>query len=127
MHVKDIGMRIYLVGVVVAVLGLTALRAATDLSGNWHFVLNTPGGEREVSANFILAAEQVSGKWDTAALKGTFKDGNLELRFPYTSEEAGVTADFTIKGTLKDDKLIGRWQFSEWSGTFTATRVSSGL
>ena len=106
-------------------LTLSALTAAADIAGNWHFVLDTPGGEREMSANFVLTGEQVSGKWDTTDVKGTFKDGTLDLRFPFSSPEAGITADFIIRGTMKDGKLTGEWRFSVWSGAFTASRAES--
>lgn len=74
----------------------------------------------------MLSGEQVSGKWDGTDVKGTFKEGKLDLRFPFSSPEAAVSADFIIKGTMKDGELTGEWRFSEWSGTFTATRVRSG-
>jgi hypothetical protein len=119
-------MRFTFIALGFSLLALVTLTAAADVSGNWRFVLDTPGGPREQSANFMLTGEQVSGKWNGTDVKGTFKEGKLDLRFLFSSPEAGVSADFIIKGTIKDGELTGEWRFSEWSGTFTATRVTPG-
>jgi hypothetical protein len=94
-----------------------------DISGKWHFVYNTDGGDREANAVFKLDGNQVSGKWESGTdVKGTYKDGDLDLAFPYNSEEAGMTATLKMKGKLKDGKLVGNWEFADYSGTFTGTR-----
>jgi hypothetical protein len=96
---------------------------AADISGKWHFVYNTEGGDRESDAIFKLDGNQVSGKWGaTADIRGTYKEGDLDLAFPYNSEEAGMTATLKMKGKLKDGKLVGNWEFADYSGTFTGTR-----
>ena len=102
----------------------TAQGAATsnDLTGRWHFTLNTEGGDREVDALFKVDGDQVTGTWDKTDVKGTYKGGDLDLAFPLNSEEAGMTATLKIKGKLKVDKLTGNWEFSEYSGTFIATK-----
>ena len=89
-----------------ALAGLTlALRAdpaaASDISGKWHFVLDTPGGDPDVS--------------------GTFSAGKLALSFPYTSDESGERDTLKITGELRDGKLIGDWQFGGYNGTYAAT------
>ncbi|HEY7212421.1 MAG TPA: hypothetical protein VH477_19250 [Bryobacteraceae bacterium] len=96
---------------------------STDISGKWHFVYQTEGGERENDAMFKLEGDQVTGKYGDADVKGTFKDGDLDLAFPYNSDEAGMTATLKMKGKLKDGKLEGNWQFGDYDGTFVATRV----
>ncbi len=90
--------------------------------GKWHFVYQTDGGDRDLNADFKLDGEQVSGKFDSDEVKGTFKDGNLDLAFPHHSDEAGITATLKMKGTLKGGKLAGTWQFSDYDGALTATR-----
>ncbi|HLH05044.1 MAG TPA: hypothetical protein VKX25_19910 [Bryobacteraceae bacterium] len=97
--------------------------ASNDISGKWHFVYQTEAGERENDANFKLDGDQVTGKYGEADVKGTFKDGELDLEFPYNSDEAGMTATLKMKGKLKDGKLTGNWQFADYDGTFVATRV----
>ncbi len=109
--------------VTLAILAVAAVfAAAPDISGNWHFVLATPGGDREGSASLTVSGDQVSGKFDTAEVKGTYKEGALELSFPYNSAEVGVTAPLSFQGKMADGKLTGTWTFSEYSGTFLATR-----
>jgi hypothetical protein len=106
----------------IAIMAVAALGAAADISGKWHFVLATPGGDREASASLSVAGDQVSGKFDTAEIKGSYKDGVLELSFPYYSAEVGTTAPLVFKGKLEDGKLTGAWTFAEYAGTFVATR-----
>jgi hypothetical protein len=110
----------------ISFLTAATLGAASDISRKWHFVMKTPGSDREISADLLQAGEQVSGKWDGADVKGTFKEGALELVFPYASAEAGTTGDCTLKGTMKDGGMTGSWEYGQWSGTFTAARVASG-
>ena len=124
-----------------ALFGLTlTLRAApanvANISGKWHFVLDTPGGDREMGhvtctvrtsgdremdAVFQLNGDKVTGKWGTADVSGTFSDGKLTLSFPYTSDESGERDTLKITGDLRDDKLIGDWQFGGYNGTYKAT------
>ena len=96
----------------------------SDISGKWHFTLQTEGGDRPNEADFKLTGDQVSGKFGGADVKGTFKEATLDLAFPFTSDEANMTATFKLKGQLKDGKLAGDWQFSEYNGAFTATRAT---
>ena len=94
----------------------------TDISGKWHFVLQTEGGEREREATFQQDGKKVTGKWADADVQGSFDDGKLDLEFPMTSEEAGK-GTLKIKGQLAQDSLTGTWEFQEYSGTFKATRA----
>jgi hypothetical protein len=100
------------------------------VAGKWHFVLDTPGGDREMDSIFEQNAEKVSGKWavtetkkDGEAVAGTFAGKKLTLEFPINSEEAGP-GTMKITGVLADDgTLSGDWGFQDYSGTFKATRV----
>jgi hypothetical protein len=94
------------------------------INGKWHFVMDTPGGDRDVEAEFTIAADgTVTGKYGTTAVAGTFKDGKMDLDFQMTSEESGTTAALKLVGKLDDTgALIGTWEFSEYNGTFKATR-----
>jgi hypothetical protein len=93
------------------------------VSGKWHFVLQTEGGERTADPVFQLNGDQVTGKWGDADVKGTFTGGKLDLAFPYTSDEAGP-GTLKIKGELNGDTLTGSWAFQEYTGSFKATRSS---
>ncbi len=96
----------------------------TGVNGKWHFVLETPGGDREVDADFTVDADgNVTGKWGSSNVAGTYKDGKLALDFQFTSEEVGTTAAMKIDGKLDDTAaLAGDWAFSEYNGTYKATR-----
>ena len=92
------------------------------VTGKWHFVLSTDGGDREFDPEFKQDGDQVTGKWGADGnVKGTFTDGKLNLEFPVTSEEAG-SGTLRIKGTLAEDTLTGDWSFNDYSGSFKATR-----
>lgn len=96
----------------------------TGINGKWHFVLETPGGDREVDADFTVDGDgNVTGKWGNSDVAGTYKDGKLALDFQFTSEEAGATASMKIDGKLDDTAaLAGDWAFSEYNGTYKASR-----
>ncbi|MGA8028222.1 MAG: hypothetical protein WB992_13855 [Bryobacteraceae bacterium] len=105
-------------------MGMAQARTA-DISGTWHFVLQTDGGERVSEPTFQQNGDKVTGKWGTADVKGTFSDGKLNLEFPYNSDEAGA-GKLKINGQLDGDVLTGEWGFQEYSGKFKATRSKQG-
>ena len=116
---------IFLCRAVVLTLGLACLLSADDaLSGKWTFTMDTPGGVRTQTATFTVEDGNVGGKWDKADVKGSFKEGQLELKFPLESAEAGSAGTFSISGKLAEGKLTGRWQWESYGGTFTAVRKS---
>ena len=104
-------------------LALAWSAPADPITGKWDFSLDTPGGERRITANFELKDEKVTGKWGPADVEGTFKDGKLSLAFPFTSEEVGVTATMKIEGKLDGEAITGTWAYSEYDGTFKATPI----
>jgi hypothetical protein len=111
----------------VAALGclgaLSPVRSApkADVSGKWHFVLQTEGGDREREATFQQHGSKVTGKWDDADVQGTYDDGKLDLEFPVMTEEVGK-GTLKIRGQAAEDSLTGTWEFQSYSGTFKATR-----
>lgn len=97
----------------------------SPINGKWHFVLDTPGGDREVDGDFTVGQDgKVTGKWATTDVAGTYKEGQLDLNFQFTSDEAGETAPMKISGKLDESiaALVGTWEFSSYSGAFKATR-----
>ena len=103
---------------------MTTTAQDTGVSGKWHFVLDTPGGDREIDAEFVVAADgKVTGNFGKTSAVGTYQDGKLTLDFEMTAEESGETGRMKILGKL-DDKaaLTGNWQFSSYDGSFTALR-----
>ncbi|MGA8731486.1 MAG: hypothetical protein WB608_22195 [Terracidiphilus sp.] len=104
----------------------SAPAAAKDsgIAGKWHFVMDTPGGDREMDAEFIVDKDgNVTGKYGNTAVAGTYKDGKMDLNFSMTSEESGETAPLKLEGKLDEtNALIGTWAFSSYDGTFKATR-----
>ena len=113
------------VAVVCLMMGSSFVQAQdAGIAGKWHFVLSTPGGDREVDADFTVDNDgNVTGKWGPADVAGTYKEGALTLKFPFTSEEVGTTADMSLNGKLGDaGSLAGDWAFSEYNGTFEAKR-----
>ncbi|MGA2535601.1 MAG: hypothetical protein ABSF53_06280 [Terracidiphilus sp.] len=103
--------------------GQTATPQHTAIDGKWHFVLDTPGGDREMDAEFAADADgKVTGKFGKTDVAGTFKDGHLALEFSMTAEESGETATMKIDGKVDDAMaLAGTWAFSSYDGTFKAS------
>jgi uncharacterized protein YndB with AHSA1/START domain len=104
-------------------MAFTAILAAADVTGSWLFVMETPGGERHAQVVMKVEGETVTGTWDSQELKGTFRHGQLELAFPFSSSEAELRTTLTVIGTLKEDTLSGTWSFGDYGGGFTATRT----
>jgi hypothetical protein len=102
----------------------TANASNAGINGKWHFVMDTPGGDREVDAEFTVDADgRVTGKYGITDVAGTYKDGKLDLNFQMTSEESGQTAALKLVGKLDETAaLVGTWEFSDYNGTFKATR-----
>jgi hypothetical protein len=121
----------FVVIAVAAVCLLSGLQSAkaqgVGVNGKWHFVLTTPGGDRDVDVDLSVDADgKVTGKFATADVTGTYKDAQLDLNFPFTSDEAGVTADMKITGKLDEASTInGSWEFSSYNGGFKATRPAA--
>jgi hypothetical protein len=92
------------------------------INGKWHFVLATPGGDREMDAVFAAdAGGNVTGTFDKSNAAGTYKDGHLAMNFEMTSEESGETAPLKLDGKMDDSgALSGTWAFSSYDGTFKA-------
>jgi hypothetical protein len=101
-----------------------ASMASTGVNGKWHFVLETPGGDREADSELTVDADgKVTGTFGKSAVTGTFKDGQLDLAFQFTSDELGETSPLKISGKLDESSaLAGTWEFSTYNGTFKATR-----
>jgi hypothetical protein len=98
--------------------------ATTAIVGKWHFVMETPGGDREADAELAVDQDgKVTGRFGTSDVAGTYKEGQLDLSFSFTSEEVGETAPLKFNGKLDDaNALTGTWEFISYSGTFKATR-----
>ncbi len=100
----------------------SSAQTAADISGKWHFVLQTPDSDRTYDPTFTQDGQKVGGKWDNSDVKGTFADGKLDLEFPVNSEEAG-TGTLKLTGKFEKDQLTGNWSFQTYDGAFKATRV----
>jgi hypothetical protein len=101
--------------------------ASTGIVGKWHFVLETPSGDREADAELAVDTEgKVTGTFGTSTVAGTYKDGKLDLDFPFTSDELNETSELKFSGKLDDTSaLSGTWEFISYTGTFKATRPKS--
>ena len=112
-----------IIATAIGLLSLALVLAAADLSGAWNFVMETQGGQRQATPTFQLDGDKVTGKWDTADVKGTFIDGKLSLAFPMTSREGGMTGTLKITGRMEGDTLSGTWEFEGYNGTYKATKA----
>jgi hypothetical protein len=92
------------------------------VAGKWNFVLKTADISVDFAAELQTEGEKVTGTFGGATVQGTYKDGRLELSFPFLSPEAGVTDTLNINGQLEGQALNGDWSWGEYSGPFDATR-----
>lgn len=101
----------------------TRVKAAIAFPGTWTFKMETEGGPRESTVTFGLNGDQVTGKWTSADVKGTFKDGKLNLAFPFHSDEGGMDGTLRFVGELSGDAIKGKWDYEGHDGTFVATKA----
>jgi hypothetical protein len=94
------------------------------ISGTWSGEVDIAGQLMPFSMELKLAGEAVTGDMISAAgrvplTSGSWKDGALQLNFPYTAGEP-----VTMGAKLQDDKLVGVVDYnrSEATGTWTASR-----
>jgi hypothetical protein len=99
-------------------------RAGDPISGTWAGEVDIAGQLMPFSMELRLSGEAVSGDVTSAAGKaplasGSWRDGALQLGFPYTGGEP-----VTMGGKLQDGKLVGVVDYNsgEATGTWTASR-----
>lgn len=94
------------------------------ISGTWTGEVDIAGQLMPFSMELKLGGEAVTGDMISAAgrvplTSGSWKDGALQLNFPYTAGEP-----ITMGAKLQDGKLVGVVDYnrSEATGTWTASR-----
>ena len=115
------GMR-YLLRVLILAAAVCSVWAS-EIDGKWLFVMQTEGGERRAEPEFKTDGDKVTGKWDNAAVAGTFKESELALSFPMTSHEGQMSAKLNIKAKLAAGELKGTWEFGGYSGTLAGKKA----
>ena len=93
-----------------------------SLAGNWHFILIAGDGNHELDATFKVDGAAVTGIWAAAEVKGTFREGQFDLEFPFSYTEGNLNGSMHLKGKLADEKLTGTWEFAGYNGDFSAAR-----
>jgi alpha-L-rhamnosidase len=106
--------------------GLYRFSCPTDgdvMTGKWNFLIHTPVGDREATADFGQNGNKITGIFGSAEVEGTIADGKWDISFPFTYAEAGMTGTLNFKGTLEGGRLQGEWEFQGFGGGFEANRV----
>jgi hypothetical protein len=109
--------------ILLTLVSLLPAFAADEIAGKWNLVLDTDGGQRNAVLTIAVDGENVTGKWETTDVKGTFKEGKLELDFPLTSPEAGFTANLKISAKLSDGGLTGNWSYGSYAGALKGKKA----
>jgi hypothetical protein len=98
--------------------------AAEPISGTWAGEVDIAGQIVPFSMDLRLSGEAVTGEMISAAGKvplasGSWKDGALQLAFPYTGGEPVV-----MGARIQDGRLVGLVDYNrgEASGTWTAAK-----
>ncbi len=105
-------------------LGLVSRAHASkaDITGTWHFVLDTEGGDRTMDLTFKQSGDKIMATTKDGDHEVKYADGKFNLEFPLTSDEVGP-GTFKLKGQVAEGALSGDWNFQDYSGTFKATKV----
>ena len=98
--------------------------AGDPISGTWAGEVDIAGGTMPFSMDLRLSGETVSGEMISAAGKvpltsGSWKDGALQIAFPYTAGEP-----VSMAAKIQEGKLAGVVDYNkgEATGTWTAVR-----
>jgi hypothetical protein len=94
-----------------------------ELTGQWDFVFDTEGGTRHTPVTLRVDGDQVSGTFDKSDVKGAFREGKLDLKFPHYTAEGGFEAELSLQGVVDGEGLKGDWRFGEHGGTWAATKT----
>ena len=108
---------------VLAVALLAQFALAAGIEGKWNFVFSSENGDYPFDFMITGDGDNVVCKAGESELKGTFKDGALELAGDFYVADAGYSAPLTIKGKLADEKLSGDATWDAYQTTFTATKA----
>jgi len=96
---------------------------AADINGTWNFAFIYQGSEHPRTMTLTVNGDQVTVKSGEDIMKGTFRNGKLEIAGERFDEEAGYKATFKLSGTLEGDQIKGTATWDTYDLTFTATRV----
>lgn len=94
----------------------------TEITGTWHFVLDTEGGDRSFDLTFKQDGDKITTTTKDGEHRVNFADGQFNLEFPTSDEQVGE-GTLKLKGQLAQGALSGDWSFQDYSGTFKATKV----
>ena len=104
------------------ILFLAFSAVAADLSGNWNFAFNTEAGMIEAPVALTVDGENVTAKMGETELKGTVREGKLEVSGNHYSPEAGYEAEMKLVGKVDGNKISGDGAFDIYTFTFTAEK-----
>ena len=98
---------------------------ATNVTGEWAFVVETDQGGGTPAITFKQDGEKLTGKYagqlGNADLTGTLK-GNA-IHFTFTLDVQGQQAPVTYDGTVEKNTMKGKLDIGGMvNGTFTATK-----
>jgi len=102
-----------------------ALAQATNVAGDWAFVVTTDQGSGEPTITFKQDGEKLTGKYvgqlGAADLTGTLKGS--AVHFTFTLDVQGQQAPVTYDGTVEKNTMKGKMDIGGMvNGTFTATK-----
>jgi hypothetical protein len=96
---------------------------AADLAGTWTFALSTSEGDVTRTISFELEGQNVTGRLGEEVLKGTFKNGQLEMSGKHYAMEAGYESTLSFTGEFEGEQLKGNGSWDTYTFTFVATKT----
>ena len=106
---------------------------AYPIDGLWNCMISVSGGPHSVGTttamlfSFKQYGTEVTGRLWEDDVHGTYKDGKLRLRFPYTSPYVpGSRGMALFEGEYKNGELSGSYEVGTWQGPFSATKAILG-
>jgi len=101
--------------------------SASELDGVWNLLYDPEGHAHMNNLVLKVADGVVTGQMWEDRVHGTYEDGKLHLRFPFTSPYlVGFRGMAEFHGVYQDGKLTGTYEVGHWQGRFEAWKAVLG-
>ena len=104
---------------------MSKIEYISEVDGVWNLLFD-PDGHAHMN-NIILKVSDtiVTGQMWEDQVRGTYKEGKLHLRFPYSSPYVpGTRGMAEFIGEYKDGGLSGCYEVGTWQGRFSASKAT---
>ncbi len=105
-------------------LASAGVASGGDVAGKWKFAFEMPDGVLELPVTMKVSGSEVTAETAGIAIKGTLKNGLLELIGEVYADKAGYEAPVKVSGRVKGDEIRGDASWDIYETNFIATKAN---